>query len=220
MVDGRRAQRPYVTGLRRGARGEHFGTPRAGQLHGHMAHATGAAVHQHLVPAAHVGAVHQALPGGDEDQRQGRCLAHGQPARLVGQQPGIHRSVLRQAALQPADAAGKAIHRIPHLEARDALPHLLHHAGEVHAQNGGQWLLGVLGGAGADLGVQRVHAAGVDADKHLARSGLRPGQPGRGQCAVGGCEHQGLHVGGGRGGHDVFLRGVEQCRQFSPFAFE
>ena len=98
---------------------------------------------------------------------------------FVGPQPGIHRSVLRQAALQPADAAGKAIHRIPHLEARDALPHLLHHAGEVHAHTGGQWLLGVLGGAGADLGVQRVHAAGVDADKHLlAVRGSVPGARG------------------------------------------
>ena len=177
MVDGRGPQRPDVTGLRRRARGEHFGSPRAGQLHGHMAHAPGAAVHQHLVPAAQVGTVHQSFPGGDEDQRQGRCLAHGQPAWLVGQQPGIHRSVLRQAALQPADAAGKAIHRIPYLEARDALPYLRHHAREVHAQNGGPWLLGVLGSAGADLGVQRVHTAGVDADKHLTCVGLWPGQP-------------------------------------------
>ena len=154
MVDGRRAQRPDVTGLRRGARGEHFGTPRAGQLHGYMAHATGAAVHQHLVPAAHVGAVHQAIPG--VMKTSGKAAAWRTVSRpgFVGPQPGIHRSVLRQAALQPADAAGKAIHRIPHLEARDTLPHPLHHAREVHAQNGGQWLLGVLGGAGADLGVQ------------------------------------------------------------------
>lgn len=73
----------------------------------------------------------------------------------------------------------------PTLKRETPCPNLLHHTGEVHAQNGGQWLLGVLGGARADLGVRRIHAAGVDADQHLARSGLWPGQQGRGQCAVG-----------------------------------
>ena len=73
------------------AGGEHLGAEGARDLDRDVADAAGAAMDQHLLAGLHVGAVDQAFPGRDEDQRQGRGLAHRQVGGLQRQQVGIDR---------------------------------------------------------------------------------------------------------------------------------
>ena len=65
-------------------------------------------------------------------------------------------------------------------EAGHAVADRVDDAGAVAARRVGQRRLDRVG-AGADVGLDRVHAGGVDPDPHLARSGPRIGHLGEGQ---------------------------------------
>ncbi len=164
-----------------------------------MANAARAAVHQHLLSGLHVRAVDEALPGGDHDQRQRRGLAHRQVGRLARQQVGVDRGVLRERALQAGHAAGQAVDLVADAKALDAGADGAHDAGQVHAEDGRQRMAGMRRGAGADLGVERVDAAGGDLDQHLAGPGDRARDLARDEGRVGGFEDKGVHRGGGHG---------------------
>ena len=100
-----------------------------------MADAAGAAVHQHLLPGAHVRAVDQPFPGRDDDQRQRRGLAHRQVGGLSRQQVGIDRGIFGQRSLQAADAAGHAVDLVARPRNRvTPAPTRLDDAGQVHAR--------------------------------------------------------------------------------------
>jgi hypothetical protein len=159
-----------------------------------VADPAGTAMHQHLLAGLHAGALDQAFPGGDEDQRQGGGLAHVQAARLVGQQVAIDGGELGQRTGHAADAAGHAIDFVAgEKRFRQARPPRPRRPGRCRGWPAGG--LGVGSVAGLDLGVERIDAAGGDAHQHLA--GAQPAVDGgnRQRGAELG-EQGGLHEGG------------------------
>lgn len=122
------------------------------------------------------GAVDQALPRGDEDQRQCGGFAQGQGGGFDGQQPGVDRRVLGEGALEVADPAGESVDLVADFESGDVGTDLFDHTGEVEAEYGGQDGPGVCGLARPDLEVERVHSAGRDPHQDLARFGGGPGE--------------------------------------------
>ncbi len=202
VVDGRRAVSLNDLALAGAARGEYLCAMGQGDLHRDMAHAAGAAVHQHALAGADAGAIDQPLPCRDEDQRQGGRLAHREVARLDGQQVGIDGGIFGQRALDATDAARHAIHFVARLEVMDAQADGCHHAGQVDPQHGWQFGLGMSRLAGRDLDIERIDAAGPDLHQHLAGPGLRAGDPFQRQGSVVGVQDGRLHE--GCGGHDWF----------------
>ncbi|MGX1494913.1 hypothetical protein RKD41_007172 [Streptomyces tendae] len=168
VVDRHSPQSAHHRHPGRGDGREHLCTPGRRHLDRDAPHATGTAVHQHLVAGPYAGPVHQAFPCRDHGQGQCGCLAHGQRGRLVGQQAGVDRRELCERALQAADAAGQAVHLVPGSKAVHPGSRFHHLAGQVHAQYRRWPHAGVGRPACADLRVQRVHPAGVDPYQHLS----------------------------------------------------
>ena len=78
-------------------------------------------------------------------------------------QVGIDGGVSGQGALQAAHAAHEAVDLIARLEASHADAELNDHPGQVHAEDRGKRVLRMGRCPGANLGVQRVDAAGGNA---------------------------------------------------------
>ncbi len=98
-----------------------------------------------------------------------------------------------------ADAAGHAEHLVAGPEARDAGPERLDRAGRVDAEDGREGVPSVFGGTCVDLRVERVHAAGGNADQDLAWRWRWPGDGHHPERFAVGVEHGGLH--GWKAGH-------------------
>ena len=202
-VDRRGAEAPHQVVLPGRGGGEDPGAEGVGQLHRDMADAAGAALDQHGLALPHPGAVDQPFPGGDRDQRQRRGLAHREIGRLRRQQRRVDRRVFGQRALVAADAARHAIDLVARPEAGDARPDRRDRAGEVDAEHRRQRVPGMGRGAGADLEVERVDAAGGDPHQHLALGRHRPRQLRWTQRPVRPVQHQSAHR--GEIGHGLVL---------------
>lgn len=144
-VDGGRAQ--LLDGRQGAGRSgrEDVRAARPRDLHGHPPDAAGPAVHQPPVPGAHRGPVHQALPGGDHGERQGRGLPRVQRGGPGCRQPGVDRGVLGERAPQLPHAAGEAVHRVSRSQAADPGADPRDHTGQVEPEHGGQPAAGVCG---------------------------------------------------------------------------
>jgi hypothetical protein len=147
-----------------------------GDLHDDMTDTAGAAEHKDLLACPDMGAVDEALPGGHDGKRQNGRITERQIGRFACDQPCVHGGILGQRALDAADAAGHAVDLVTRAKARDAHADRLDCAGKIDAEHGGQGMARMAGGAGTNLGVERIDAAGGDADEHLARTGLRFGK--------------------------------------------
>ena len=158
-----------------------------------MPDAAGAAVDQHFLSRMDARAIDQPFPRGDEDQRQGGGFAHADIAGLSRQQVGVDGSILRERALQAADAAGHAIDFIARPEIGHAVPDRFDGAGEIDAEDRGQRLAGMRGLSGAYLEVERVDPARRDADQHLPGLGIRPWHGRDAEFRAGGVERCRLH---------------------------
>ena len=84
VIDETGAQRLDDSAAGGAARGIHRGAKGDGELHGHVAHAARAAMHEYAVARLHTGAVDQPFPGRDEDEGQGGRLAQAQSWRCTG----------------------------------------------------------------------------------------------------------------------------------------
>ncbi len=162
-------------------------------LDGDMANTAGTAMDKDLLPVRYTGPVDQSFPSRREDERQRSGFSHGEAFGQSSQQPGIDRRILRQRTLVPANATGHAIDVIPRDKIRNALSQRFDGAGQIDPENGGQGLAGMRRRPDADLGVQRVDAAGLDPDEHLARTGHRLGDLCNPERRISGLEKGSLH---------------------------
>jgi hypothetical protein len=172
---------------------EYIGAEGAGDLHGDVTDAAGPAMDQYSLAGMYGSAIDQSFPCGDEDQRNGRGVAHGKISGFWREQIGIDSGIFRQRPLQAADTARHSKNFVAVLKGCHARTDRLDHAGKVDAENGGQWLARMSGLAGTNLDVERVDGAGFDPDQNLPRFGMRPRHrrnPERRTWAV---EHRGLH---------------------------
>ncbi len=193
VIDPDRAK-PLDIGLASGRAGcEHVGAEGARDLDGDMSDAAGAAMNQHFLSGMNAGAIDQPFPRGDEDQRQGCCFAHADIAGFPRQQVGIDSGILRQRALQAADAARHSIDFVAGPEIGHAVTDCFHRARKIDAEDRRQRLAGVRGLARAYLDVERVDRTRGDADQHLSRLGKRPRHGRHAECRTRGVEHCGLH---------------------------
>ena len=187
-----------------GIGGKHFGTETLGDLDGDVADAPPPPWTSTFWPAETP--ARSTSPSHAVMKIKGSCgsLAHGEVGRLRCQQVGVHSRELGERTRQAADAAGHPIDLVAAAEAGDACSHRLDGAREVQAEDGGQGVAGMRGLAGVDLEVERIDAARIDPDKHLARSpGSGREMRARRNGAPVGFEDRGLHIGGGR--HAVLL---------------
>ena len=83
----------------------------------------------------------------------------------------VNRDVFGEGALLFAHSADHAKDLIAGNEGSDAGADGLHASRHVEAQDGREWLIGVTALSGADFGVERIDARGVDLYEHLARGG-------------------------------------------------
>src|SRR5262245_24682959 len=156
---------------RRRARRKHRGSKGPGDLDCHVADTTGSSLHQDRLAGLQAGAVDQPLPRGDEYERQRSRLAHRDIRRFEREQIGIDRREFRERTLPAADTAGHSVNLVTTSQARHALARRLDGPGEIEAENGGQRMTRVRGGAGADLEVERIDGACCDTHQHLAGPG-------------------------------------------------
>jgi hypothetical protein len=102
-----------------------------------------------------------------------------------GKQARVGEDELGEGAGDAGYSADHAVDFVAGTEGGDAGSGFFDDAGHVEAEDGGQGLARVVGFAGADLGVERVDAARVDADQHLACGGDGAGQFDGGEWASG-----------------------------------
>ena len=91
------------------------------------------------------------------------------------------------------DTAGHAVHRIARLEPRYPGTNRFDAAGEIDSEDCGQRLLRMSRLTGADLEIERIDAAGLDADQDLAGSRNGPCHLGEPEWCVGGIQDGRLH---------------------------
>src|SRR5262249_25159754 len=144
---------------RRRARRKDNGSKGPGDLDGHVADTTGSSLHEDGLAGLQAGAVDQPLPRGDECERQCSRLTHREIRRLEREQIGIDRREFRERTLMAADTPGHSVDLVAAAEAREALARRLDGPRKIEAENGGQRMAGVRGGAGADLDVERIDRA-------------------------------------------------------------
>src|SRR5262249_46285999 len=99
-----------------------------------MTDAAGPRLNQHGMAGVNLGAIHQALPGGNDPQRQGGGLARLKIPWFVCKQIRIDRDKFRQRALQPSDASTHAVYLIADLERGAAGPCLFPRSRHVEAE--------------------------------------------------------------------------------------
>ncbi len=113
--------------------------------------------------------IDQSFPGGDEDKRQRRRLAHREIGGLVGEQPCVDRSIFGKRALNPAHAACHAINFVARLEVVHARANAVDDAGNIDPEDSWQGMARMRCCTGADLEIQRIDAAGLDPHQNLPR---------------------------------------------------
>ena len=121
------------------------------------------------------GAIDQPFPGGDEGEGQHRRFAHGQVDGLAGEEPGIRHHIFGQRSRMAAHATRHAVNRLAGAKPGHAVTDGRDDARHVEAKDGGQRLARVPGGPGQDFRVERIDAAGDDANQHVARAWARRG---------------------------------------------
>ena len=155
--------------FRRAGGADHPQAVRARELHGRGADAAARAVHQHRLARAGLGA--------EEERAPRRRIRHAERRALRERDPRRQRMRLRLVADEQLSVAARGAVRVDAvagLEGGHARADLLDGAGDVGA--GGVGKIGLARvGAGADVGVDRVHADGVDANEDLAGPGRRVG---------------------------------------------
>src|SRR5262245_52974620 len=139
----------------------------------HVADTTGSSVHQDRLARLQAGAVDQPLPRGDEYKRQRSRLAHRDIRRFGREQIGIDGREFRKRTLLATDTPGHSVNFVTTTEALNALARRLDGPGEIEAENGGQRMARVRGGASADLDVERID--GTCGDTHQRLAGSRDG---------------------------------------------
>ena len=140
------------------------------QLDGDGAHATGTADHQHIFSFALAGLktqlIFQGFPRSERGERQGGGFLHAQAVRLSGDQTLVNALVLCVAALTlhgagvPDPVAG--------FEVFHFRTHRFHHAGSIKPQHP---VTGLLQGALAQFGVNRIDGDGLHGDQQIPRAG-------------------------------------------------
>jgi hypothetical protein len=194
-VDRRRAEASDEAALGRAVHAVDIGPQRHGKLDNDVTNATAGSEHKHFLAGLHLRAVDQAFPGGDEDQWQSRGLPHREIGWFKRQQPGVCHLVRCKRALHAADAARHAIDFITEAKAGDIRANRFDHPRHVNAQHGRKRLPGMAGGTRSNLGVERVHTAGPDADKNLASLRLGAGQLRKPEIRACTVENKGFHQG-------------------------
>src|ERR1700744_4581105 len=138
-------------------------------------------MYQHLLTALHLGAIDDAFPCGDGDERECSGFPHGERLRFERNQIGIRHDIFGEGSLQAADAANHAVDFIASTKRGDAGADLLYGAGHVETQYCRQRLARVACLPGTDLDIQGINAACVDTDEDLSGLGLRTRQIGFGE---------------------------------------
>ena len=155
------------------------------ELYGYVSDAAGAGVYQHLLAAVYLGAIDDAFPCGDGDERERSGFPHGERLRFEREQIGIRYDIFGERSLQAPDAADHAVDLIARTKRGDAGADFLDGARHVETQYCGQRLVGVACLPGTDLGIERIDAACVDTHEHLTSPWLRAGKIGFGEWPPG-----------------------------------
>ena len=143
-----------------------------GQLDGKSADAAGAGLDEDLLPLLQVGLLDQCLPCRQAHQRDGSGFFHREVLGLERKRCFLDRDELGERA--DAEVIRPRIDLVAHLELPHARADFDHHPGHVVAQDEGQAIgQDELELAVPDLGVQQVHAGGMDLDQDLVIAQFR-----------------------------------------------
>ncbi len=171
VVDGAGSKVNDGVTLFRGDGGEDFGSGGFCELDGDVPDAARSGVDEDGLAGVYFGAVDEAFPGGDGDKGKSRGFRHGEGLRLAGEEGGGDGDVFGERALVASHAADQAVDFVAGSEGGDAFSDGFDGASHVEAEDGGEGLPGMGGGAGADLGIERIDAGRVDFNEDVA--GLR-----------------------------------------------
>jgi len=114
-----------------------------------------------------ISSVNEAFPRSDENQREGGGLAHREIRWFPCEKAAVDGSKLSKRSLHTAHSASHSKNLVPAPEVGYSGTYLLHDAGQVHTEDRRKWMTGMGGLAGANFGIQRIHATGVDAYQDL-----------------------------------------------------
>src|ERR1700689_5125961 len=95
------------------------------ELYGYVSDAACSGMYQHLLTAVYFGAIDEAFPCGDGDERKRSGFAHGERLRFERKQICIGYDILGERSLQATDAADHAVDLIAGMEYGDAGADLL-----------------------------------------------------------------------------------------------
>jgi hypothetical protein len=138
-------------------------------------------------------AIDEPFPGGNGDERQGSRFAHRKDCRLDRKQICIDGCVLRQRALDAANAAGHAVDLVATPKPGDTLTDGINNAGEIQTEYRWQRMAGMASLAKMDLRIERIDAARFYPDQNFARTGFRTGDVGNPERGAVNIENGGLH---------------------------
>ena len=169
LVDDRSTETFHNILLVRRNGGENFCSEGTRHLNRNMPDTTGSGMDQYFVVSANLSAVDESLPRCYRAQREGRGLTHREILRLVCDQVRVGGNEFGKRALQAADTANHSIDFITRPESADTCPNCFDRPSHIEAEHRGKWLFGVRCLACANLGIQRVHAAGGDSHQDLIR---------------------------------------------------
>ena len=155
---------------------------------------------QNRLAGTEMSAVDEPFPGGDEDERQGGGLAHGQICGLFRQQFGVDRGVFGERSLPATDAAGHAEHLVATPERGHVGADRLDDACKIDPEHGRKRLPCMWRLARVDFEIKRVDGAGLDTNQHLARARDWLCERGQSKRRIWCVENGGVHLIGGR--HD------------------
>jgi hypothetical protein len=110
----------------------------------------------------------------------------------------VYRNVLGQGPLQAAHAADETVNLIANMETSGADAHLGDNPGHIHSKDRREGVLGMRRYPGANLGVERVDAAGADTHQNMPLGNIRNRTIEDFEGTVGLADDGGLHGGGNK----------------------